>query len=284
MIGRIFSNYRELGPLKGTKQNLMFVLRRMGYEITRSADNNPYTKKANKIFEGRGLKDSGEGYWYVDPMPSTAELDDYYKFAYWKKRGGKTYGALGRDFIHWCILTEYLGDFFDTPKTAVNFGAGYGGVSNILWTHGHTVVNVEPSEIPDSYNTRWTSVHDVSEVASNSADLFYGSHSLEHVPDLEAFTKEVKRILKPGGYVFWEVPNGAHSENALKTNEIVIPHTYYFSKDYFDHVFEKVLLNDTFDHSHKEGIFENWRDFQNQNGVVIRCLGQFRDEDVASET
>lgn len=61
----------------------------------------------------------------------------------------------------------------------------------------------------------------------------YGSHRLEHVQNIEAFKKEVKRVLKPNGVLFWEVPNADHPNNGAQKGRVDIPHTYYFKTDFF---------------------------------------------------
>jgi predicted SAM-dependent methyltransferase len=44
-------------------------------------------------------------------------------------------------------------------------------------------------------------------IPSNSLDLVYSSHLLEHIEDLEFLMKEVERVLKPGGRMVSIVPH-----------------------------------------------------------------------------
>ncbi len=231
---------------------------------------------AKKIFQNRALKESGGGYFYLNPMPTEDELEIYYSNHYWDTTNKhKKYGLNLRDIIHFQILKEYIPDFMNSKgKVIVNFGAGHGGISNLLWLEEFEIINVEPSEIPNSYNTRWRHVRKISEIADSSVDLIYGSHSLEHIQNIDAFKSEVGRVLKPGGYMFWEVPNAKCPTNGAKMNRIDIPHTYYFKESFFESWFDDILLNSSFDQTHALGIVENWDNYKNSDGAVIRALGK----------
>ena len=232
-------------------------------------------KNAKKIFKNRSLKDSYEGYFYVDPMPSEAELKIYYSNIYWNSRFGKNQGARLRDLVHYNLLTTCIPEFFkNTNKLVVNFGAGHGGISHLFWLNGFKVINIEPSKIPESYSSRWKSFADLSEIKEGTVDLIYGSHSLEHVQNIDTFKKEMKRILSPEAYLFFEVPNAKCPLDGAMNNRIDIPHTYYFSTVFFDKWFRKVVLNRAFNQSHDYGIIEKWEDYGDPNGAVIRVIGK----------
>ena len=153
----------------------------------------------------------------------------------------------------------------------MNFGAGHGGISNMFWFDGMQIVNVEPSLLPEFYSERWIIHKDISLVKSQSIDIIYGSHSLEHVQNINEFKKQVKRILKPGGFLFFEVPNGGHESNG-PPKRIHIPHTYYFKLEFFQKWFSNTLLCDIFDQDLNK--IENWRIQMKKDGNVIRVLGQ----------
>ena len=276
MIKKIIYVYKERG-LVGTIASIINypLVRIFGVRIVKSSSIGG-NSKARSVFKGRQLKKSSHGYYYVNPMPTNKDLDSYYSNIYWDSRSGKKYGTSIRDFVHWHLLKKYIPDFFDeNNKTFLNFGAGHGGVSNLFWFDGFNVVNVEPSQMPISYNSRWMHCRSISEVPESSVDLIYGSHSLEHVNDIENFKKEIKRILKPGGYVFWEVPNAECPTNGAMNNRIDIPHTYYFKREYFQSFFDEVIYNQSFDQTHPFGIVENWEKYENPKGMVTRTLGRF---------
>lgn len=226
-------------------------------------------------FKGRKLVKSPKGYFFLDPMPSEAELNNYYSTVYWDSRGGKQTGVSRRDLTHYSMIKDLLSEIFDGGnRTFLNFGAGHGGLSELIWFDGFDVVNVEPSGLPQRFSKRWTTVLSSGEVPGGSVDLFYGSHSLEHVQDLERFMAEVQRICKPNAYVFWEVPNADHPNDGAMKNVIDIPHTYYFSKKFFEKSDWQLTYLDTFDDSLSTFSLDCWRDTRTKDGDVIRAIGK----------
>lgn len=231
---------------------------------------------AKKFFGNCVLKDSGLGYCYLSPMPSEIELDKYYESIYWRSRNGKKYGVNARDLLHYTVLKDKIPNQLSSGKKILNFGAGHGGVSHLCWLDGLDVVNVEPSGMPQFYETRWKSYTSIFDVPDCDFDLIYGSHSLEHVPDITTIQNEIKRILRPSGFLFWEVPNSAHPENGPKEGKVIIPHTYYFYTSFFDNWFDRVIINGGFDQCSRNGVIEMWQNYSNKKGEVIRALGQIK--------
>jgi 2-polyprenyl-3-methyl-5-hydroxy-6-metoxy-1,4-benzoquinol methylase len=275
IIIRIKKYYLKYGFLSLIKQIILTLLSIIGYKIIKSNYNKNFKKIERDIFLNRSLAYSDKGYWYVNPMPSNDELNKYYNAAYWQMRGNKNYGAFERDFLHWHLINDTIGSFFNTKKTILNFGAGHGGISNIFWSHGHKVINVDPSHIPKSYNERWSNYKNLSEIENRSIDFLYGSHSLEHVSNLQNFLVGVKKVLKKESFIFWEVPNGDHISNGPLENRIHVPHTYYFKQEFFNKEFDHTLLNGSFDDSYSSGIISNWKKCENKKGKLIRVIGKY---------
>jgi len=276
MISKLKSVYeREGSVLSSLLAVINFALNRsLGIKISKSNIVGA-NKIARRVFKNRHLKDSKKGYLYVDPMPSEDELTTYYTNVYWGSRTGKNHGARLRDLVHYNLLTNYIPDFFKSKnKLVINFGAGHGGISHLFWINGFKVVNIEPSGLPKSYCSRWKSLSNFDEIEDGTVDLIYGSHSLEHVQNIDKFKKEMRRILSPNAFLFWEVPNAKNPLDGAMNNRIDIPHTYYFSTEFFDSWFSEVILNDAYDQSHDFGIIERWADFRKDNGAVIRTLGR----------
>lgn len=230
--------------------------------------------KFQKIFLNRKITLSDDqSYYYLDPMPSSKELDNYYSNSYWDVFPTKIKGLSYRDIVHFNILKEYMINKIIKNNTFLNFGAGHGGLSHLMWSNNMNVINIEPSGLPNFYNNRWKTLHNIDQVETNSIDILYGSHSLEHVQNIENFKKEVKRILKSDGYLFWEVPNAEHTEGDKEYPDIVIPHTYYFKKRFFKLWFSKTLLCETYNKLHNYNL-ENYCNEINDNGKIIRAIGQ----------
>ena len=249
------------------------TLRFFGFKFVKSYSIN-HNSVAKRIFSKCSLEKSNDGYFYLNPMPTRDELDEYYQNIYWNARERKNYGANTRDLLHFNLLKTYIPSEINPGKVFLNFGAGHGGISNLLWLVGMDIINVEPSNLPKFYDQRWNIYKLLSDVADNSADIIYGCHSLEHVRDIDKFKSEVKRVLKPNGFLFWEVPNSNWPANGVQTGNIDIPHTYYFSTGFFDNWFSKTLLNKGYESCERFGVIEKWSDFEKKTGPVIRALGK----------
>ena len=72
-----------------------------------------------------------KGYWAVDPMPSVAQLNDYYETSYWATRDDRQTWLRHRDLSHFDQLEPYIRSLVDQDNKplAANFGAGHGGIS-----------------------------------------------------------------------------------------------------------------------------------------------------------
>lgn len=276
MIDKILKMIKELGVPGFLSFAINRLLRKIfGIQIIKT-ESIEVNKIARKVFSKSKIKYSEEGFWFLDPMPSKSELDSYYSSIYWDSRAGKNFGVVNRDIIHFLLLKQYIPNFISETKSFLNFGAGYGGISNLCWLNGMDIVNVEPSLIPDFYHERWRTFSDITEVPDNAVDIIYGSHSLEHVQNIHSAQREIERVLKPEGYVFWEVPN-AHSpgdKSLIDRGIVYIPHTYYFETKFFENWFSELLLCDAFEQSQLFDEIVNWHSFKDSKGPVIRALGR----------
>lgn len=212
------------------------------------------------------------GYWRLDPMPTTATLDAYYQSTYWAQRGGRGILLWPRDLDHFLLIRPHLpaGNL-----RVLNFGAGHGGISHLLHMIGADVTNVEPGGLRSALDgDRWKTV-DTIDQAAGPFDLVYGSHSLEHVQDVDSFMGKLRARLAPRALVFFEVPNCRQSNcadpmNGGQTGKIVPPHTYYFTLDFFRGLAFKPIILSTYGH----GEFPDSRYIAaaNEDGPVIRYL------------
>jgi predicted SAM-dependent methyltransferase len=205
-------------------------------------------KVANQLFGTKPLKYNEAGYWVIDPMPSQVDLDHYYSTAYWATRDDHKVLLKDRDVAHVNLLFDYARELFlsSSPKTVVNFGAGHGGASFLFYAQGFRVINVDPHPGDVEFFDYRSTLTDIPE----QVDLVYASHSLEHVTDISSIISEIRRMLKPGGMLFVEVPNAeygaednSHRQHSF-TPTLQAPHTYYFSTSFFENLpFSKQLLS-----------------------------------------
>jgi SAM-dependent methyltransferase len=247
MIKKIYYFYKSRGIVKTLKQILKSICSRIG--ITIIFQDRKIVRdiaKSRKIFSNRNLVFNQDGFWHLEPMPSKKELFEYYHLNYWGSIQPNNYGLKLRDLRHFAILNKVDPNFNSSKKKILNFGAGHGGVSIIFNILGHNVTNVEPSSMMKLFEKNWNINSSIDEVENENFDLIYGSHSLEHVSDLNAFNNKIKKLSNEKTIFFWEVPNGEHSKCGPQENRIDIPHTYYFTKKYFYNQYKKIILSDCY--------------------------------------
>ncbi len=79
----------------------------------------------------------------------------------------------------------------------------------------------------------------------NSYDTILCNHVLEHIPDDSKAMKELFRVLKPGGYGIFQIPQDLNRETTFEDNTITVKderakifgqydHVRVYGRDYFD--------------------------------------------------
>lgn len=83
-----------------------------------------------------------------------------------------------------------------------------------------------------------------------AADVLIVRHVVEHAYDLPAYIEAIRRMVRPGGYIVWELPD---CERALATGDCTTvweEHTYYFTS----YTFRQLLLRFGFSIAHYESV------------------------------
>ena len=192
------------------------------------------------VFElDRVIKYNSGGYFYIYPMPQENNLAKYYQTQYWSSyRKEKMQLLRNRDLYHLQLILN-LCELNISEINFLNFGAGHGGLSHLIFTLQGNVVNIDHDRFLFGLHvgkTNWSCFNDMSKIKKTHFDIIYSSHSLEHVVDIEATIKTIYKLLKPGGYFFVEVPN-CEDKNTLNGGvdyQIHVPHTYYFKREFFE--------------------------------------------------
>ena len=256
--------YRAHFPLPVSVKKRLNVLRQKvkSYELRDS------------IFEDCKLKWNENGYWVVDPMPSVTKLNEFYETSYWATRDDRQTWLRHRDLSHFDQLNPYIRSLVDqnNKPLAANFGAGHGGISFLLRALGFSVTHIDPYPGDMSIFQYAPSLESIG----SKVDLIYGSHSFEHVTDVEATFSQVVNSLNKGGILFVEVPNALSPYySSIEANNVRVPliqppHTVYFTESYFRNLGLEVLSLETYKY---EG--DPWgTPAQEGNGEVIRFMGK----------
>jgi 2-polyprenyl-3-methyl-5-hydroxy-6-metoxy-1,4-benzoquinol methylase len=128
----------------------------------------------------------------------------------------------------------------------LDIGAGTGDFLLTAKNNGWETIGAEPSEraknIAKQKGISFT--EDIASLESHSFDVITMWHVLEHVPDLEAQIKELKRLLKSTGTLIVAVPNfksfdAQHYKTFWAAYDVPI-HFWHFSKKAIQLLFERV--------------------------------------------
>jgi 2-polyprenyl-3-methyl-5-hydroxy-6-metoxy-1,4-benzoquinol methylase len=208
-----------------------------------------------KLFTENTLYDeTARGFYRLGHMPSDEDLAEYYASEYWQHRGDQGVWLTERDLSHYFLLrslspTLFMGNLRE--KSVLNFGAGHGGISNILQGLGFMVVDIEPgntSRVQTDRHKSYSSFQDAFINAANMEfDLIYSSHALEHVSDIDATFARFNQVAKENSLFFFEVPDATCEGEGGFDGTVRPPHTYYFSLKFFEGSFSKVLMSRSFD-------------------------------------
>jgi|CXWL01.1.fsa_nt_gi SAM-dependent methyltransferase len=105
------------------------------------------------------------------------------------------------------------------PRGGLDIGSSAGGLSVALGLEGIEMEGIEPSESGVTASVMRADRHGLKNVhfqqgegerlpfGDNSFDLVISLAVLEHVTDAERVVEEAFRVLKSGGYAYFEVPN-----------------------------------------------------------------------------
>jgi 2-polyprenyl-3-methyl-5-hydroxy-6-metoxy-1,4-benzoquinol methylase len=128
--------------------------------------------------------------------------------------------------------------------SVLDIGAGTGYFLLVAKQDGWEIVGVEPSDKAKAIAIKKgiSFVENTSELENHSFDIISMWHVLEHVPDLDAQIKELKRLLKPNGTLIIAVPNfksfdANHYGKFWAAYDVPI-HFWHFSKTAIKLLFE----------------------------------------------
>ena len=201
-------------------------------------------------FEGVDLVQCDScGLMQAQPVPKDAFLFNYYQSSFGNdpvcgfgmsdksEKGFRLRATLQFDFVKkWIPLKGEKG------KKILDVGCHAGSFLSLFKDRGWEVTGVDPNP-RSSFGDKWygikiqQSLFQKNLFPEKTFDAMLHSHALEHVPDPKGYLAEFYRLLKPGGWLFIEVPNECR-ENVL--NDKVIPHLYFFTPESLTRMAEDV--------------------------------------------
>lgn len=142
------------------------------------------------------------------------------------------------------LINEFQGD----KGFLLDIGTGTGDFLSQAKQNGWQIIGVEPNKkAKEIALTKGVSyIASTSELENHSVDVVTMWHVLEHVPDVSAQIKELKRILKPTGTIVVAVPN-FNSYDAKYYGKFwaafdVPRHLWHFSRLSMEKLFEREKL------------------------------------------
>ncbi len=130
-------------------------------------------------------------------------------------------------------------------RLILDIGAGTGDFLNTAKNKGWKVEGVEPNtHAKELAKQKGVDLHfTTTDFEPKSFDVITMWHVLEHIPDIENQIKELKRLIKPNGYVIIAVPN-FKSYDALHYKSFwaaydVPRHLWHFSKTSIQKLFQE---------------------------------------------
>jgi predicted SAM-dependent methyltransferase len=115
------------------------------------------------------------------------------------------------------------------------------------------VINIEPSELYSGELKNFINYFDLedffkSKDSSQKIDIFYSSHTLEHLNDPIIFFKNILKLIDIEGKIVIEVPNCRVANPGDDYNEggcngkLSSNHTLFFTKDFFEKLNAQIFL------------------------------------------
>ena len=202
------------------------------------------TIRAYPGFEGVDLvRCRGCGLMQAQPTPTDEFLWSFYQTSFGNdpvcgfkmtpksERGSRLRAEHQLDFVK-----KHLGPGELEPsgaRSVLDVGCHAASFLSLFKNRGWSVTGIDPNPRA-SYAKDWYGIEVIPRLFAKDLfpeatfDAVLHSHALEHVPDPKSVLAEFFRVLKPGGWVFIEVPNESREKVATAK---VIPHLYFFTPE-----------------------------------------------------
>jgi len=201
----------------------------------------------------RLLRDETIDLVFTYPQPVEEKLATYYESEDYISHtdGKRSLFEKAYQFVKNIALKKKLtliNEFQPSKGVLLDIGTGTGDFLSQAKQNGWQIIGVEPNEKARNISLQKgvTYIGHTSELEDHSVDLITMWHVLEHVPDVNAQIKELKRLLKPAGTIVIAVPN-FNSFDAKHYREFwaaydVPRHLWHFSRLSIEKLFEREKL------------------------------------------
>ena len=228
---------------------------------------------------------------FANPMPETKNLDYFYKNIY-RQVNRPPYWVTENDKDSEKRVLEdknlnyllYLSTLVDLKKinNIYDFGAGFGDLGYAIkkkFPHVNLFCTEYDKECTDILKKRGYKNEPIENI-NEKFELIITLHSLEHLTDLEVFNN-FNEILKPGGKIFFEVPNCP--EEYFSGRPYDGPHLLFYTKksiesicDKFNYDVDRIDISSySFEEDHKYQRESQDRYYRIKSGKTYDSLKQF---------
>ncbi|MBK8599375.1 MAG: class I SAM-dependent methyltransferase [Flavobacterium sp.] len=203
--------------------------------------------------EFRLLKDESIDLVFTYPQPNEEKLASYYESEDYISHtdGNRSLFEKAYQFVKNIALKKKLtliNEFQPSKGVLLDIGTGTGDFLSQAKQNGWQIIGVEPNERAKKIALKKgvSYIDSTSQLEDHSVDVVTMWHVLEHVPDVNAQIKELKRLLKPTGTIVVAVPN-FNSFDAKHYQEFwaaydVPRHLWHFSRLSIEKLFEREKL------------------------------------------
>lgn len=190
---------------------------------------------------------------FTYPQPSNSKLAAYYESEDYISHtdGKRSLFEKAYQFVKGIALKKkvnLINELQLNKGILLDIGAGTGDFLSVAKRDGWQTIGVEPNEKARSSAIlkKVKFIDSIIELESNSVDIITMWHVLEHVPDIQAQIKELKRLIKPNGAIVIAVPN-FNSYDAKHYKDFwaaydVPRHLWHFSRQSIKVLFEREKL------------------------------------------
>lgn len=180
----------------------------------------------------------------AEPRVTQKNLDKFYREgSYWDSQTSNNKFAVSHQKVQSFFRIENIKKYLTAyPQTILDVGAGNGHIGEFINVHypEATYFFYEPDEeLSNSIlkNVKNSKALYPTDELSESFDVIFINHVLEHVEDPVEFLETYLKFLKPNGVIYIETPN-----QDFKFKNTPFPHTLFFNKASMEKLIKKVGL------------------------------------------